>query len=443
MFENVKFPSGALNIIETLTDKGFLGYLVGGCVRDLLLSKNPKEWDITTDATPTDVIKLFKKVIPTGIEFGTVTVLIDDQSYEVTTFRRDERYADGRHPASVTFSKSLEEDLSRRDFTINAMAYEPKNKEFVDRFSGTKDLMAKLIRTVGEPALRFGEDGLRSLRACRFAAVLEFEIEENTFNAISGTLSVTKKVAVERVHDEIIKMLSAKKPSIGFELMRESGLLKLFIPELENCIGIEQPPEYHKYDVYWHSLYSCDAAPQDNIICRLAALLHDISKPACKVDYTFYNHDQVGAETAQNILKRLKFSNDDIKAVSNLIGNHMFDYKSEWSDAAVRRFIRRVGLENIDNLFLLRKADSRAMEREIDDAYLNELRYRIDKIIAEENALHVKDLLVDGKDVMHELDLPPGPKIGEVLSALLEKVLDDPALNTRSKLLEMIRDYGK
>jgi poly(A) polymerase/tRNA nucleotidyltransferase (CCA-adding enzyme) len=441
MFENIQFPSGAMSIIESLKEKGFKGYFVGGCVRDLLLGKTPSEWDITTDATPDQVSGLFQKVIPTGIEFGTVTVLINDQAYEVTTFRRDERYADGRHPASVTFSKSLDEDLSRRDFTINAMAYDPKTGEFVDRFSGTEDLKAKLIRTVGDPVLRFKEDGLRSVRACRFAAVLEFDIEEKTFMAIPDTLDITKKVAIERVHDEIVKMLSAPKPSIGFELMRKSGLLKLFIPELEDCLGVEQPPKYHKYDVYWHSLYSCDAAPQDNMICRLAALLHDISKPACKVDYTFYNHDKVGVDVAERILKRLRFGNDDIESISNLISNHMFDYKSEWSDAAVRRFIRRVGMENIDNLFLLRKADTRAMEKEIDDSYLNELKSRIDKIIAEENALHIKDLKIDGMDVMRELDISAGPKVGEVLSALLEKVLDDPSLNEREKLLEMIKAY--
>ncbi|HTY13692.1 MAG TPA: CCA tRNA nucleotidyltransferase [Candidatus Omnitrophota bacterium] len=440
MFEGIEFPAGALNIIRTLKGGGFKCYLVGGCVRDLLLGKSPSEWDLTTDATPEQVGKSFKKVIPTGIDFGTVTVLIDDSPYEVTTFRRDERYTDGRHPNSVTYSRDLAEDLSRRDFTVNAMAYDPVSGEFVDKYSGTADLKAKLIRAVGDPLKRFGEDGLRSLRACRFAAVLNFDIEPGTFSAISVTLDISKKVALERVHDELVKMLKAEKPSIGFELMRRSGLLDLFLPELVSCHGIEQPPEYHKYDVYWHSLFSCDAAPADNLVARLAALLHDISKPACKVEYTFYNHDQTGAELSEGILKRLKFSNEIISKVSNLIRNHMFDYKPAWSDSAVRRFMRRVGPENLEDLFALRRADTRAMGRDIGDEYIGELKGRIGKIIEDEHALHVKDLKIDGTDVMKALSIPPGPKVGEALNALLEKVLDDPALNERETLLKLLRE---
>lgn len=438
MFDSVTFPSGALKIIRTLKAEGYRCYLVGGCVRDILLSKTPKEWDLATDASPEEVGKHFKKVVPTGIEFGTVTVLIDNETFEVTTFRRDERYLDGRHPATVTYSKNLDEDLSRRDFTINAMAYDPLTKEFVDRFDGVGDLKAKLIRAVGEPVARFSEDGLRSLRACRFAGVLEFEIEAKTFEAISKTLGITRKVALERVHDELVKLLAAKKPSVGFEYMRQSGLMKEFIPELEAGVGVEQPSAYHRFDVYRHALYACDASPPDNLIGRLAALLHDISKPACKVDLTFYNHDQAGAEETEKILRRLKFSNDDLKRTANLVKNHMFDYKSAWSDAAVRRFIRRVGLENIPDLFALRRADTAAMNPDVNVGYLAELQERIDRVVAEENALNVKDLKIDGRDVMEALALPPGPKIGKVLDALLEKVLDDPSLNTRETLLKLV-----
>jgi poly(A) polymerase/tRNA nucleotidyltransferase (CCA-adding enzyme) len=460
MFKDVKFPQGALTILKTLKDKGFKCFLVGGCVRDLLLNRKPEEWDLTTDATPEVVSQLFPKVVPTGIEFGTVTVLLNDQTFEVTTFRRDERYADGRHPSAVTYSKSLDEDLSRRDFTINALAYDPLSSEFVDRFAGQEDLKKKLIRTVGDPVKRFSEDGLRSVRACRFAAQLQFEIEKGTFEAISKTLEITKKVAPERVHDEIVKMLSSGKPSIGFEYMRRSGLLKLFLPELQDTYGVEQPPQYHKYDVYWHSLYSCDAAPADNVPLRLAALLHDIAKPLCKVDYTFYNHDKVGAELTERILRRLRFSNDDIKKVALLISNHMFEYTKEWSDAAVRRFMRRVGVLNLPDLFALRRADAKGMERprpevsilrvstrrarpegEIGEEYLKELRDRIDQIIKEEHALKISDLKVDGQDVMRELSIPPGPRVGKILEGLLERVLEDPALNQREKLLEMIREF--
>jgi poly(A) polymerase/tRNA nucleotidyltransferase (CCA-adding enzyme) len=250
-------------------------------------------------------------------------------------------------------------------------------------------------------------------------------------------------VAAERVHDELVKLLAAEKPSIGFELMRKAGILNLVLPELEACAGVEQPPQFHKFDVYWHSLYSCDAAPRDNYRVRLAALLHDVGKPSCKVGFTFYNHDQVGTQAAEALLKRLKFSNDDIKAITNLIGNHMFDYTANWSDAAVRRFIRRIGgVENVKDLFAIRRADAEAMEQVAGLDYLKELEARIQKVIEEENALHVSDLKISGEDVMRELKILPGPKVGEVLGALLEKVLDDPSLNERDKLLELIKHHA-
>ena len=436
-----KIPAGALKILSTLKESGHRAYLVGGCMRDLLLGIPINEWDITTSAKPDQVSKLFAKVIPTGIEYGTVTILFPDGQYEVTTFRSDERYVDGRHPANVTFTDDIHKDLSRRDFSMNALAYDPQTEELIDDFDGQKDLKHKLIKAIGDPLGRFSEDGLRSVRACRFAAKLGFEIEKETFAAISKTLEITEKVAPERIHDEMVKMLKTKKPSIGFELMRRSGLLKLIMPELENCYGVEQPRKFHKYDVYWHSLYSCDAAEPSNLALRLAALLHDISKPECKEGFHFYNHDRIGAEVAKEILRRLRFSNAEIAKVTNLIQNHMFNYESSWSDAAVRRFMRRVGVENLEDLFALRAADTKAMEREIEDAYLEELKSRIQKIIDEEQALHIKDLKVDGKDVMEILKIKPGPKVGEVLNALLEKVLDDPKLNERETLLKLIKTY--
>jgi tRNA nucleotidyltransferase (CCA-adding enzyme) len=444
MLKDKAIPQSALDIIGKLKQSGFKAYLVGGCVRDLLLGIPVDEWDITTSARPEKVIKLFAKVVPTGIDYGTVTVLLDSKGYEVTTFRADEKYVDGRHPSNVVFTDDIHKDLSRRDFTINALAYDPQTDELIDNYNGKQDLKDKIIRTVGNPLDRFSEDGLRSVRACRFAAKLKFEIEKETFSAISKTLAITKKVAPERIHDEIVKMLGADKPSTGFELMRLSGLLRLIIPELEDCFGIEQPPQFHKYDVYWHSLHACDAAPKDNIILRLSALLHDIAKPPCKVDYTFYNHDKLGAGMSEEILKRLKFSNAEIKKVTNLISHHMFNYTSDWSDAAVRRFIRRIGgLEVVSDLFALRQADAMAMEEEIKSDYLIELKKRIDKIIEEENALDISDLKVDGNDVMRALAIPPGPEVGKVLHFLLEKVLDDPKLNDRDSLLGLIKTYEK
>lgn len=438
----LKVKSGAEEIIKKLKARGFPAFLVGGCVRDALLGQGPEEWDITTRARPDEVTQLFEKVIPTGIEYGTVTVLLPDGKYEVTTFRADEKYVDGRHPSNVKFTDDIHKDLSRRDFTINALAYDPATRQLIDDFKGQEDLKKKIIRTVGDPLARFSEDGLRPIRACRFAALLEFQIEEKTFASIPETLAVVKKVAPERIHDEIVKLLKAERPSIGFELLRKAGLLSFILPELEKCCGVEQPPEYHPWDVYWHSLYACDAAPKDNVLVRLAALLHDLGKPSCKVDFTFYDHDRVGIEMAEKLLRRLKFSNADIEKIVNLVANHMFDYHADWGDAAVRRFIRRVGgIQNIPDLFALRRADALAMRHKIGTAYLEELQRRIDKVIAEENALHITDLKIDGNDVMRTLKIKPGPKVGQVLSALLEKVLDDPKLNDPKTLLGIVKSY--
>ncbi|MFH1390656.1 MAG: CCA tRNA nucleotidyltransferase [Candidatus Margulisiibacteriota bacterium] len=435
--------NGAANIVSTLKAHGFQAYLVGGCVRDSLLGLAPDEWDIATSARPEEVKGLFDKVVPTGIEFGTMLVVLPEGQYEVTTFRSDARYADGRHPESVSFAADLNTDLSRRDFTINALAYDQAENKLVDLFDGQADLKRRLIKTVGNPLERFLEDGLRPVRACRLAAKLGFAIEPATLAAIPLALETVKKVAPERFHDELIKLLKTGQPSIGLELMRQTGLLKLLIPELDACFGVEQPAEFHNYDVYWHSLRACDAAPADNPTLRLAALLHDIGKPSCKEGMTFYNHDQVGAKLVSEILRRLRFGNSETEQVSSLIAGHMFDYRPEWSDAAVRRFIRRAGgLENIETLFELRRADAKAMKGTMGTDYLNELRRRIDKIIEEENALHVKELKVDGRDIMKVLNIPPGPKVGEILDHLLEKVLDDPSLNQKETLLELVKKYG-
>lgn len=411
-------------------------------MRDLLLGKKPEEWDLTTDVYPNKIIKLFKKVVPTGIDFGTVTIIIDANKYEITTFRKDARYTDGRHPDKVKFSKTLKEDLSRRDFTINAIAYDPLAKTMIDIFNGKKDLRAKIIRCVGKPEERFAEDGLRALRACRFAAQLNFKIENSALKAIPKSLGTFKKIAVERIHDEIIKMLKSGKPSIGIEYMRQCGLLKIILPELLKTRGIKQPKPFHRYDVYWHILHSVDAAPKGNYLIKLAALLHDIAKPDCKVGQTFYNHDREGEKKAEKILKRLKFSNADIKTIKVLVNNHMFDYHRSWSDSAVRRFIRRVGKENLENLFALRLADIAAMNKTRGSGYLNHLRKRISQIIKEDDALHIRDLNINGNQIMRLLKIKPGPQVGQVLNYLLDKVLDNPALNTTKKLKELANKYA-
>ena len=437
----IRPPRGALNIIKTLKNIGFECYLVGGCVRDAMIKKKPTEWDLTTNATPKQVAKLFKKAVPTGVKYGTVTIILPDGQYEITTYRSDAKYSDGRHPDKVRFTKSLKEDLARRDFTVNAMAYDPETKELVDIFNGQGDLKKKIIRAVGNPIKRFKEDGLRAVRACRFAAKLGFKIEAKTLKAITKTLSIAKKVAPERIHDELLKMMAAEKPSIALDLMHKTGLLKLIIPELLKCVKVRQPKPFHRYDVYWHSLYSMDSAPKDKPLVRLAALLHDISKPECKVGMTFYNHHVKGEKKVENILRRLKFSNAHIKKIAALVRHHMFDYQSEWGDAAVRRFLRRVSLENIDDLFLVRVADSKAMNQTIGLAYLKELRRRIKKVIKAEHALKTTDLALNGNEIMRALNCPPGPAVGQALNYLLEKVLDDPKVNTKMKLKLLLQNF--
>ncbi len=416
--------------------------MVGGSIRDALLNIPTYDWDITTNATPKQVSKLFKKVIPTGIKYGTVTVLMDKIPYEVTTFRADEKYSDGRHPDKVKFAKTIEEDLSRRDFTINAIAYDPIRKKIIDLFNGQKDLKKKIIRTVGNPLERFKEDGLRPIRACRFAAKLNFKIEKETLNAINRTLDITKKVSVERIHDELVKIMQTPAPSIAIDLMRQTGILKIFIPELLEGIKIRQPKPFHCFDVYWHSLKSCDFAPIENPLLRLTALLHDIAKPECCVGLTFYNHEVRGEVKAKKILRRLKFSNADIKKISHLIRQHMFLYTKDWSDAALRRFVRRVGEENLKDIFLLRQADVKAMAKCGTTEYLPKMKKRIQKILQAQNALSLKDLAVNGHDIIQKLKIKPGPKIGEILRALLEKVLDNPQLNQKETLLKLAKEHA-
>lgn len=439
MFE---LPKNVLIICTKLHENNFKAYVVGGSIRDLIIGKPVYDFDIATDATPSQISSLFEKVIPTGIDFGTVTIILNGENFEVTTFRCEERYSDGRHPDKISFATNIEDDLSRRDFTVNAIAYDPISNNIIDPFNGQDDLKRKLIRCVGDPILRFNEDGLRPMRACRFAAKLNFEIEKNTFNAINKTLDIFKKVAPERIHDEIIKMLSSSLPSIGLEYMRKSGLLEIVMPELLEGLGIEQPKPYHVYDVYYHGIYSCDYGPKENPILRLALLLHDIAKPMCKKDMTFYNHEKVGAKIAIDILKRLKFSSSDQEFVENLITNHMFNYDSTWTDSAVRRFIKRVGLDTVEDLFSLRIADMDAMNKITSSGYLDELRNRIAKVIADENALDVSDLKISGTDLMMELNIKEGPLVGKTLNYLLEKVLDDPGLNGREKLIELAKEFA-
>lgn len=427
--------------INTFYKNGFECYLIGGCVRDLILGYEIYDYDFATNARPEQVMKLFKRVIPTGIKHGTVTVMVKGLEFEVTTFRSDGKYLDGRRPEMVHYAESLDEDVMRRDFTINGMAYDLKKDEVIDYVGGMDDLNQGIIRTIGDPIERFSEDGLRTFRACRFAAKLGFTIEEKTFEAIGETLNISAMVSAERIREELMKLLTSGIPSVGLECMRKSGLLKLWLPELDSCYDIDQN-KFHVHDIYYHSLYSCDAAPADKPLIRLSALLHDVGKVNTKRigddgDYTFYNHEVIGARIVRKILKRLKFSNAEMETVNNLVLNHMFHYTDDWSDGAVRRFMRKVGVENIPDLFVLREADrvGNGSRSGLPEPIMI-LKQRIAKVIEAENAITVRDLNIDGNILMEKFDLKPGPVIGKILHELLEIVLDHPELNTCEMLLE-------
>jgi poly(A) polymerase/tRNA nucleotidyltransferase (CCA-adding enzyme) len=438
-------PVEVRELVAALKAAGKRAYLVGGGVRDLLAGLPAEDFDVATDARPEEVRKLFPRTAPTGIKHGTITVLGKAGEYEVTTFRRDGKYGDARHPDDVTYAAAVEEDLSRRDFTFNAFAYDPLKDEFIDLYRGVEDFEQGIVRAVGDAEERFREDGLRPLRAIRLAARFEFEIEAETFQAIPKVLERVRMVAVERVRGELTKMLAtAERPSYGIDLMREAGLLELFIPELLEGYSVTQN-EFHAYDVYTHALYSCDAAPAKKPLVRLAALLHDVGKPRTRVvregRVTFYNHQAVSRRMTRDIMNRLRFSKKERDHVLHLVYHHMFGYTSQWTDAAVRRFIRKVGRENIADLFDLRIADWFGNGTNYGfPAYLRALESRINDAIAREEAFTEKDLAINGHDVMTELGIAAGPAVGEALGYLLERVLEDQSLNERERLLELLRE---
>ncbi|MCP4230096.1 MAG: HD domain-containing protein [bacterium] len=440
-------PDEVLGLLRKFHENGFEAYLVGGTVRDLLAGLPVADYDIATNATPDETTSLFKRTVPTGIKHGTITVLGNEGHYEVTTYRCDGKYGDARHPDEIQFADDLIEDLMRRDLTINAMAYDPIYHGLVDKFGGVKDFAEKTVRAVGDPNQRFFEDGLRPLRAIRLAARFDFAFDPDTFAAISGVLDRVEMVSAERVRDELMKMLAtAEKPSYGFELMRQSGLLDIILPELIEGYGVEQN-KFHAYTVYLHSIYCCDYAPKEQPLIRLAALFHDIAKPRTKRikngSATFYNHQVVAVRMSKNIMKRLRFSRKEINYVSHLVYHHMFGYTEEWTDAAVRRFIRKVGRDYIEDLFELRLADWFGNGRNRGyPKYLNRLRERIRTELEKADAFDVKDLDINGDDVMKELDIKPGPQVGEALDYLLQRVLDDPGLNRKDKLIELLEEFS-
>jgi len=430
-------------------------YLVGGAVRDMLRGQKIHDWDLATNAAPEEVTAIMRnkkgKVIPTGIKHGTVTVLYKENSAEVTTFRTESNYSDGRRPDKVSYAATIEEDLSRRDFTMNAIALRLPSGEVVDPFNGAKDIKAELIRCVGDASKRFSEDGLRPLRAVRFASQLGFIIEQNTLDAIPDSLCVCEKVSCERVRDEIDKIIASSLPSQGFRLMEETGLMDLFLKELSVCRGVEQKG-FHQFDVLGHLLLACDFAASKNYSqeVRLASLFHDIGKPSCRaIDeasgvITFYRHDEVSAALCRGIMERLRYPNAVTDKVCHLIKEHMFKYEDDWTDSAVRRFISRVGEENLEDMYSLRRCDAFAFAGKAGNfTSVNLFSKRIDEVLAEGRAFSLKDLAVSGNDLM-TIGIPSGKMMGLILKELLETVLDDPAQNTREKLLEIaLRVYNE
>ncbi|MGM0628908.1 MAG: CCA tRNA nucleotidyltransferase [Patescibacteria group bacterium] len=447
-------PSEVIFVTKTLKKAGFQAYLVGGCVRDILRNVKPKDWDITTDATPEDIISLFEHTYYEN-DFGTVGVVNEETEeesvkvIEVTPYRKESLYSDRRRPDSVVFSKDIKEDLYRRDFTMNAIALDAETLEIIDPHEGQKDLKERLIRAVGDPVERFKEDGLRILRAVRFQAEINFTIEEKTLQAIYQKKDTLNFISKERIRDEFSRIINSKNPASAMEMARRLGLLKYIIPELEEGTGVEQKGSHH-YDVFNHSLYALQHTADNNwpFEIRMAALMHDIGKPRTrrknpKKGYSFYGHEVVGAKITEKALKRLKFSKDIITSVSTLVRWHMFFSDPEKiSLTAIRRLLRNVGEERIWDLIKIRFSDRMGMGLPKKEPYrLRKFQAMIEEVLSD--PVSVKNLAVDGNDIVETTGVNPGPKVGFILHALLEEVIKDPSLNNREYLLNRSKELSK
>ena len=460
-------PKEVKIIIQKLQKAGFKAYVVGGCVRDFLLvhqsinekgkEKDPEDWDIATSARPEEIQKIFPKSFYSN-KFFTVTVQSDVKKanlkkIEITTFRSEAKYSDKRHPDKVSFAKTIEEDLSRRDFTINSIALEflisnSQSPAIIDPFEGRKDLKDKIIRAVGDPDKRFNEDALRMMRAARFAVTLNFKIEEKTMEAIKKNASWLRAIAEERIKEEFMKIIMSKRAAEGVEILRQTGLLKYIIPELETGVGVSQN-KHHIYECYEHGLRSLDFAAKSNFnqYVRLAALFHDIAKPKVKrgegENATFYGHEMAGAKMTARILERLRFSKKDIEKIVKLVRYHLFYYNvDEVGDSSVRRLVRQVGPENMEELLEVRKADRIGSGVPKAEPYkLRHLKYVIEKV--SQDPISVKMIKVSGSDVMRILKINPGPAVGQILDILLGYVLSDPGKNKKEFLEKEIGKIGK
>ncbi|WP_425514016.1 CCA tRNA nucleotidyltransferase [Clostridium frigoris] len=440
-------PSDVKLILDTLKNNGYEGYIVGGSVRDSSIGKAfPKDYDITTNALPEEIIKIFDKTVPTGIKHGTVTVMINGEGYEVTTYRIDGEYLDNRSPSSVTFVSNLKEDLARRDFTINALAFNEADG-IIDYFFGIRDLENKIIRAVGEPNKRFKEDALRMLRAIRFAASLDFDIEEETILAIKNNFNLISNVSNERIRDELCKMLVSDNTTKALKLLEETKLLQVILPELQAAVGFNQQNPHHDKDVFSHIITVVEKCPPVLNI-RMAGLLHDIAKPDCfTIDASgighFYGHDKKGVIIAGKILRRLKFDNESINEVEILVKEHMNVLKRP-TEISVKRLINRTSIKLVFNLFTLQRADalgSRFPQIRLDE--INKVEEQTIAIIESKVPLSIKELAINGKDLMDQFSIKPGIEIGIMLKFLLNIVLENSEFNTKEKLISIVYDKYK
>ncbi len=457
-----KIKGEVLLVYKKILDSGFEVYFVGGCVRDILMNKNVKDWDLTTNATPEQIQKLFPGSFYDN-RFGTVGIPYEisekdkeskSKNYiEVTTYRTEEGYSDRRHPEIVKWGKSLEEDVARRDFTVNSISLEItfNNDNYgiriIDYFKGQEDIENKILRAVGNPNERFKEDALRLIRAIRFAAKFEFSIEPETWKALTEDAKLIQHVSNERIRDELFKILESDRAYEGIQMLEQSGLLQFILPELLSGKGLsqERPGRHHKDDVYTHSLLALKFVPSHDPLIKLATLLHDVGKPkTAKLDQdnlvTFYNHEIAGAKIAQNIADRLRFSKKQKEKIYTLIRWHMFSIDDKITDSAIRRFIKRVGLENVKDIIDLRVGDRLGSGVNAESWRLKKFKERIFQ------ALHppfsINDLAIDGNDIMKELNIKPGRKIGEILSKLFEEVDKDLSKNNKQYLLTKIKEIA-
>ncbi len=446
-------PDKVKLIIKTLTDEGFEAYAVGGCVRDSLLGRKPNDWDITTQASPEEIKSLFRRTIDTGIQHGTVTVMLGSTGYEVTTYRIDGVYDDGRHPRQVTYTRSLEEDLKRRDFTINAMAYNDI-EGLIDLYDGVGDIQRGLIRAVGDPDLRFGEDALRILRAVRFAAQLDYDIDEDTLSSIKKLAPNLSMISAERIRTELEKLLVSGHPE-KFLMLYETGISRVIFPEFDLMMQTPQNTPHHMYSVGIHTIeslknsvkYDDSLTGEDIKLLRLTLLMHDCGKPAARFtdekgkDH-FHGHAEISEKTASEIMHRLKYDNETIHNVKRLVKYH--DHRSKITQPRVRRTIVKISRKLMPLWFLVRRCDVCAqsmMDREEKLKDIDDYEKMYNIIIERGDCLSVKELAVSGRDLI-DAGMEEGPLLGKTLDRLLEDVLDNPEHNTYDRLMDMVRQLS-